>query len=137
MSHLAYYNYEGVGQRNAEQSWYSQVVRVGDRIECAGQGGWNPETGEVYKEINAQIDQAFATVGLNLKNASGKGREQVYRINSYHMPLTNEVMDATVRNFKKYMPNHRPIWTCVGVTQLGEDGMNVEIEVVAYDPQDI
>lgn len=30
--------------------------------------------------------------------------------------------------------NHQPIWTCVGVTRLGEDDMRVEIEVVAHVP---
>ena len=39
MSHLQYYNYEGVGEKNKEKYWYSQAVRIGDRIECAGQGG--------------------------------------------------------------------------------------------------
>lgn len=38
MSHLTYYNYPGVGQQNVEKFSYSQAVRVGDRIECAGQG---------------------------------------------------------------------------------------------------
>lgn len=38
MSHLKYYAYEGVGTKNRAQFSYSQAVRVGDRIECAGQG---------------------------------------------------------------------------------------------------
>lgn len=38
MSHLQYYSYEGVGVRNKKQFRYSQAVRIGDRIECAGQG---------------------------------------------------------------------------------------------------
>lgn len=38
MSHLTYYNYDGVGKRNQQKFKYSQAVRVGDRIECAGQG---------------------------------------------------------------------------------------------------
>lgn len=151
MSHLQYYNYEGVGQKNKQQFWYSQAVRVGDRIECAGQGnhsillcsghvidygtgGWDPKTGVFHREINAQIDQAFANVDLNLKNAGGKGWEQVFRVNSYHVPINNEALEAMVRNFKHWMPNHQPIWTCVGVTRLGEDDMRVEIEVVAHDP---
>jgi enamine deaminase RidA (YjgF/YER057c/UK114 family) len=40
-----------------------------------------------------------------------------------------------VRNFKKWMPDHQPIWTTVGVTRLGEDDMRVEIEVVALDEE--
>lgn len=41
-----------------------------------------------------------------------------------------------VRNFKKWVPDHEPIWTCVGVPRLGEDDMRVEIEVVAHDPKE-
>jgi enamine deaminase RidA (YjgF/YER057c/UK114 family) len=146
---LQYYSYEGLGQKQKRDFWYSQAVRIGDRIECAGQGthtlhrehsvdistgGWDPKTGVIHREINAQIDQAFANVELNLKDAGGKGWEQVFRVNSYHVPINNEALDAMVRNFKRYMPNHQPIWTCVGVTRLGEDDMRVEIEVVAHDP---
>ncbi|KAF4839618.1 RutC family protein [Colletotrichum siamense] len=135
MSHLKYYAYEGVGERNLEKFSYNQAVRVGDKIECAGQGGWDPKTGEFFKEINAQIDRAFENVELNLKDAGGKGWEQVYRVNSYHVPINDEALAAMVRNFNKWMPNHKPIWTCVGVPRLGEDDMRVEIEVVAHDPE--
>ncbi|CEN61219.1 Endoribonuclease L-PSP/chorismate mutase-like protein [Aspergillus pseudodeflectus] len=135
MSHLRYYAYENTGVRNRENFWYNQAVRVGDRIECAGQGGWDPITSEFAREINAQIDLAFANVERCLKDAGGKGWSQVYRVNSYHVPINNEALDAMVRNFKKYMPDHQPIWTCVGVTRLGEDDMRVEIEVVAHDPE--
>ncbi|KAJ5317408.1 hypothetical protein PENANT_c055G08563 [Penicillium antarcticum] len=134
MSHLQYHCYEGWGQKAKRDFNYSQAVRIGDRIECAGQGGWDPKTFEFHREINAQIDQAFANVDLNLKDAGGKGWEQVFRVNSYHVPINNEALDAMVRNFKKWMPEHQPIWTCVGVTRLGEDDMRVEIEVVAHDP---
>jgi enamine deaminase RidA (YjgF/YER057c/UK114 family) len=98
-------------------------------------GGWEPETGAYNTEINAQIDQAFANVDLNLRDAGGKGWSQVFRVNSYHVPLNNEALAAMGRNFVKWMPDHRPIWTCVGVTRLGEDDMRVEIEVVALDEE--
>ena len=153
MSNLQYFAYEGVGKNNLKQHGYNQAVRVGDRIECAGQGeeisqvlrgrriadtnllpgGWDPKTGVFYKEINEQIDQAFANVDLNLKHAGGKGWSQVFRVNSYHVPINDEALAAMTRNFKKWMPDHSPIWTCVGVTRLGEDDMRVEIEVVALD----
>lgn len=170
MSHLKYYAYAPQGVEKRNQYSYSQAVRIGDRIECAGQGkkfppmhskctilgysqsaarsphlerwltfpsgGWH-ENGEYEKEINAQIDLAFANVERNLKDAGGKGWSQVFRVNSYHVPLNNEALGAMVRNFKKYMPNHQPIWTCVGVTRLGDDDMRVEIEVVAHDPEGV
>ncbi|KXG50207.1 YjgF/Yer057p/UK114 family [Penicillium griseofulvum] len=134
MSHLQYFNYGGWGQKANRDFYYSQAVRIGDRIECAGQGGWDPQTFVINREINAQIDQAFDNVDLNLKHAGGKGWEQVFRVNSYHVPINDEAMEAMVRNFKKWMPNHQPLWTCVGVTRLGADDMRVEIEVVAHDP---
>jgi hypothetical protein len=40
-------------------------------------GGWVRETGEIYKEINAQIDQAFENCEVALKSAGGKGWSQV------------------------------------------------------------
>ena len=38
MSHLQYYAYPGFGEKQVKDFSYSQAVRVGDRIECAGQG---------------------------------------------------------------------------------------------------
>jgi enamine deaminase RidA (YjgF/YER057c/UK114 family) len=96
-------------------------------------GGWDPQTGVIPEDINAQIDQAFENVELALKNAGGKGWSQVFRVNSYHIPMDDEALSAMVRNFKKWVPDHEPIWTCVGVVKLGEDAMRVEIEVSAHD----
>ncbi|KNG47985.1 l-psp endoribonuclease family protein [Stemphylium lycopersici] len=133
MSHLQYYAYPGKGERAKEEIKYSQAVRVGDRIECAGQGGWDPQSGVIPTDINAEIEQAFSNVELNLKHAGGKGWSQVFRVNSYHVPMNDEALAAMVRGFRKWMPDHEPIWTCVGVTGLGEQAMRVEIEVVAHD----
>ncbi|KAJ5700885.1 L-PSP endoribonuclease family protein [Penicillium malachiteum] len=137
MSDLTYYNYPGVGEANQKNFSYSQAVRIGDQIECSGQGGWYADKGvsAIPCEINAQIDQAFVNVDLALRTAGGKGWSQVYKVRSYHVPLNNEANEAMVRNFKKWMPNHQPLYTCVGVQRLGEDDMRVEIEVEAYDPQ--
>lgn len=49
--------------------------------------------------------------------------------------MQSEGMLTCCREFKKWMPDHSPIWTCVGVQRLGEDDMRVEIEVVAHDPK--
>ncbi|RPB15668.1 hypothetical protein P167DRAFT_533048 [Morchella conica CCBAS932] len=66
---IQYYNYPGVGIRNRQYLNYSQACRVGDNIECAGQGSWNPLNGST----DAQIDQAFENVDLALRRAGGKG----------------------------------------------------------------
>lgn len=72
---------------------------------------------------------------LALKTAGGKGWSQVFKVASYHTSITPEGSARLSENIKKWMPDHRPIWTQVGVAQLGLDGMTVEIEVAAYDPQ--
>ncbi|KAH9874163.1 hypothetical protein IAQ61_004792 [Plenodomus lingam] len=155
MSHLQYFSYKGVGERNLRGHGYQQAVRVGDRIEASGQGnmsiepllcrddkysfvstgGWHPETGAYSDSVKDQIEQAFANVDLCLKDAGGKGWSQVYRVNSYHPILDDDVLKIMADNFKKWMPDHSPIWTCVGVMKLAEDKMKVEIEVVAHDPK--
>jgi len=38
MSHIKYYNYPGVGEYQRQTYYYSQAARVGDLIECSGQG---------------------------------------------------------------------------------------------------
>lgn len=38
MSSLSYFNYSPFSGTLSDQSHYSQAVRVGDRIECSGQG---------------------------------------------------------------------------------------------------
>ncbi|KAL5313244.1 hypothetical protein ACEPPN_018977 [Leptodophora sp. 'Broadleaf-Isolate-01'] len=134
MAHLNYYKYEGYGQRSKENLWYSQAVRVGDIIECSGQGGWDCETDKIVRDINGQIDKAFENVEHTLKTAGAKGWVDVFSIRSYHVPCNSEAMEAMVRNLKQYCPNHQPIWTCIGVPRLAFDDMRVEIEVRAHVP---
>ncbi|KAK5075035.1 hypothetical protein LTS08_001882 [Lithohypha guttulata] len=139
MSSLQYYAYSGLGEWARKHLNYSQAVRIGDQIQCSGQGGWQQNLSadglpKFPTSIDEEIVQAFSNVDLALKDAGGKGWSQVFRVNSYHIDLTPEVTGLMVENFRKWMPDHMPIWTQVGVRQLGADGMNVEIEVVAYDP---
>lgn len=96
-------------------------------------GGWDPQTGVSPPDLNTQIDQAFANVDLCLRDAGGKGWSQVYRINSYHVGINDEALAALKRNFEKWMPNHYPIITAIGVAKLAFEDMLVEIEVVAID----
>ncbi|KAI9896690.1 hypothetical protein N3K66_008862 [Trichothecium roseum] len=136
MSSLSYYAYEGAGEWARDNLGYSQAVRIGDRIECSGQGGWNAKSTDFQfsSDVNEQIDQAFRNVDVALKDAGGKGLEQVFRVNSYHTEITPEITARMSENFKKWMPNHKPIWTQIGVKMLGVPEMTVEIEVVAYVP---
>ncbi|KAH7131821.1 endoribonuclease L-psp family protein [Dendryphion nanum] len=132
MAHLHYSCYKGFGEEKREQLWYSQAVRVGDTIELAGQGGWDPETSEIPTDLEQEIDRAFANVEHCLKDAGGAGWSEVYKVRLYLTEVNEVAFEAAVKNLKSWSPNHRPILTCIGVTTLGLPGMRVEIEVKAH-----
>ena len=98
-------------------------------------GGWDPKTNAIPQDLNEQIDQAFANVDLTLKTAGVKdGWKQVFSVKSYHVVSIGEkTIEAMVRNLRKWMPDHRPIWTMLGVPTLALEDMKVEIDVVAID----
>ncbi|CAK7202148.1 hypothetical protein SEUCBS139899_004868 [Sporothrix eucalyptigena] len=135
MSTLEYSNYPGYGAFARAHYGYSQAVRVGDRIEISGQGGWHPESGPlVLKEgLEEQIDQTFQYIDLAMRTAGGKGLSQVFQVRSYHRGLskTPEVVEIMVKNLEKWFPEHRPLWTCIGVESLANPEMLVEIEAMA------
>ncbi|KAF4334849.1 L-PSP endoribonuclease family [Fusarium beomiforme] len=136
MSHLTYTSYEGYGERAKKDLWYSQAVRVGDIIECSGQGGWDRETEKVDPNVVVQIEKAFENVECALKAAGSRGWEDVFFLRSHHLPCNNEAIETMVRCLKKYCPNHQPTWTALGVPRLALDDMRVEIEVRAHVPKD-
>ncbi|GAA6062849.1 hypothetical protein JCM10212_001855 [Sporobolomyces blumeae] len=76
MAHLTYTDYPKAGEIYGKQCHYSQAVRIGDRIECSGQGGWDVETCEISSDLLTEIDQAFSNVETNLKAAGGTGWNQ-------------------------------------------------------------
>lgn len=99
-------------------------------------GGWDPQPPNAISDnVEEQIEQAFKNVELALKSAGGKGWSQVFRVRSYHLVLDDAAMDLMIANFRKWMPDHCPVWTCVEVGRLGIPGMKAEIEVVAHDPK--
>lgn len=95
-------------------------------------GGWDYTSGEMKENLYEEIDQAFENVDHNLKDAGGKGWSQVFRVNSYHTDMSDEALGHMIKNLRKWMPDHQPLLTCVGVTKLGRGSMRIEIEVSAY-----
>jgi enamine deaminase RidA (YjgF/YER057c/UK114 family) len=89
----------------------------------------------VHKDLYDEIDQAYANVDLALRNAGGKGWSQVYKARAYVTDMSPEMMDGMVKCMKKWAPNHQPTLTAVGVTQLGVEGMRIEVEAMAYDEE--
>jgi enamine deaminase RidA (YjgF/YER057c/UK114 family) len=124
-------NYPDAGQHNSNAYHYSQSVRIGQVIKVSGQGGWN-EHGELAKgDTKKQVQYAFDNLDKAIKEAGGKGLTDVYSVRSWHVNM-EESFPFIVDQFKKTMPDHRPIWTCVGVTTLALPEMEIEIDIEAY-----
>lgn len=124
----------GFGEKLHGLLGYSQAVRLGDRIEISGQGGWNDDI-EFPEDLEEEIVQAFDNVERTLAEAGASWRDVVH-LNSYHVPDDPEfigerptrVMSEQIR---KRMGDRAPIWTQTGVAALGAPGMRVEIRVTA------
>jgi len=125
------------GEKSAKNYSYSMVMEVDGRVELSGQGGWNPDTLDfpVGVPIEAEINQAFDNVAFMLRQI-GLDWTNVAHVNSYHtLEPDGTILAATAemaRQFRKRMPDHRPIWTCLGVAVLGDPKMHVEIRVTAF-----
>jgi len=120
----------GYGEMFYEKLGYSQAVKVGNRVEISGQGGWTDDL-QFPERLEDEIELAFKNVERVLV-AAGATWEHVIHVNSYHVggfpPAVNETM---ARLFRQYMPNRAPIWTELGVSELGAPGMRIEIRVTA------
>jgi len=119
----------GYGERLLKDFYYSQAVKVGNRIEISGQGGWNDDW-EFPEKLEDEIIQAFHNVTRTLQTA-GATWDNVIHVNSYHVDFEAQVNEIMSRLFRQHMPNHAPIWTLLGVAKLGDPKMRVEIRVTA------
>ena len=123
----------GYGERLLNELHYSQAVKIGNRVETSGQGGWDDNL-QIPESLADEIAQAFRNIERTLATA-GAGREHVVHVNSYHVGwFPPEVNDVIVKLFRHYMPNHAPIWTELGVAALGLPTMRIEIRVTAIVP---
>ncbi|GAB1579951.1 RidA family protein [Bordetella petrii] len=123
----------GYGQRLRDQLHYSQAVKIGNRVEISGQGGWNDEL-QIPESLEEEIEQAFRNVERTLA-AAGAGWQHVVHVNSYHVGGFPPEVNATMaRLYRQYMPDHAPIWTELGVEALGLPTMRIEIRVTAIVP---
>lgn len=123
----------GYGQRQLRIFHYSQAVKVGNRVETSGQGGWNDDW-NFPEGLADEIAQAFRNVERTLACA-GASWDDVIAVNSYHVGFTEDVNRIMTEQFQQHMPNHAPIWTLLGVAALGDAKMRVEIRVTAIIPE--
>lgn len=114
---------------------HAQAAIWDDRLELAGQGGWD-DTFHFPAALTEEIAQAFRNVDAILRLA-GAGWSQVTAAVSYHVDLDGQqdLINQTMgQQFQHCTPNAWPTWTCLGVAALGSPKMRVEIRVSAVLP---
>ncbi|GHH96361.1 MULTISPECIES: Rid family hydrolase [Streptomyces] len=124
----------GYGPKHLDLLHYSQAVRVGDRVEISGQGGWDDDT-NFPEALEDEIVRAFDNVERTLAEAGATWRD-VIAVDSFHIPgATDSIGEdhnrVMVDQFRRRMGERAPIWTQIGVAALGAPGMRVEIRVTA------
>lgn len=107
---------------------YSQAIRVGDYLFCAGQIGLDPATMElVAGGVEAQARQALT----NLKHvieAAGSGMDRVVKTTVFLTDMANfAAMNAV---YAEFFPENPPARSAIAVAGLPKGGL-VEIEAIA------
>lgn len=134
MSDVEFFVTPGFGEKALEMLYYSQAVRIGNRVEISGQGGWDDDV-NFPESLEDEIVRAFENVERTLAMAGASWRDVVH-VNSYHVASEPDTIggahnDVMVAQMRKWMPDRPPIWTQTGVTVLGAPTMRVEIRVTA------
>lgn len=129
----------GYGDQLLAERRYSQAVRVGDRVETSGQGGWDDDW-TFPESLEDEIVKTFENVERTLAAAGATWRD-VIAVNSYHVSDSPETIHEAhnpvmIEQFHQRMGDRAPIWTEIGVAALGAPGMRVEIRVTAIVGQE-
>jgi 2-iminobutanoate/2-iminopropanoate deaminase len=107
---------------------YSQAVRAGDFVFCAGQTGLDPATGALREGVAAQAEQVLDNLGAVLA-AAGAGFADVVKTTIF---LTDMADFQTVNTiYGRRFSGDLPARSTVQVAALPKGG-RVEIEMVAY-----
>jgi enamine deaminase RidA (YjgF/YER057c/UK114 family) len=113
----------------SETYQFAPAVRIGDQILISGIVGVDAE-GRLPPDFRGQAENVFATLKAIL-NEAGATLDDVASLNSYHVgDLDSQLRELVDIKATRIRPPH-PIWTGVGVTQLGVPGALLEISAVA------
>lgn len=135
MSKPEFFDTPGYGEIARTRNRYRQALRIGDRVEISGQGGWDADFTLSAPSLEDEIDKACNNVEKTLAEAGATWCD-VVNVHSYHVPTADDSigsqhMSLMVDQFRKRLGESLPLWTAVGVEALALPGQRVEIEVVA------
>lgn len=135
MSTLEFFDTPGYGAIARTRNHYSQALRIGDRVEISGQGGWDSDFTLTTTSLRDEIAKACDNVEKTLAEAGASWRD-VVNVRSYHVPtavdsIGDDHMSELVGQLRERLGDTVPLWTAVGVKALALPDQHIEIEVVA------
>ncbi|WP_046497411.1 Rid family hydrolase [Streptomyces odonnellii] len=136
MSNATFRATPGYGETLRKALGYSQAVRVDQRVETSGQGGWDDDL-NIPDSIEEEIVRAFDNVERTLATCGATWKDVIH-VNSYHkVPQGQDAIgqdhnDVMAEQFRARLDGRAPVWTQTGVTVLGLPTMRIEIRVTAF-----
>ncbi|MET9372212.1 Rid family hydrolase [Streptomyces griseoflavus] len=135
MSTVTFHATPGYGETMIQSLGYSQAVRVDNRVETSGQGGWDDDF-NIPDSLEEEIVQAFDNVERTLATCGATWKDVIH-VNSYHrVPQGEDVIGqdhnrVMAEQFRRRLDGRAPVWTQTGVTVLGLAAMRIEVRVTA------
>jgi 2-iminobutanoate/2-iminopropanoate deaminase len=107
---------------------YSQAIRAGSTLYCAGQVPLDPKIGQlvsgsIVDQTRRALDSLFAVLGAAQLSADNVVKTTVFLIDMGDFPAMNEV-------YARYFPRQAPARTTVQVSALPR-GARIEIDAIA------
>ena len=113
---------------------YSPGVTFGQLVFVSGQGATVPGTGElVGLDVETQTEQVFKNIAAILE-AAGSGLDHILRCGVFLADMRDfPKMNAV---YERMMAGNKAARTTVQVAALPVNGLLVEIDAIAYAPQE-
>src|SRR5262249_61095722 len=129
-----FFDTPGFGEIARAQYSLSMAVRIGDRVEISGHGGWDDDFTFSVESLDAEIEKAFGNIEKTL-NAAGAAWRDVVSVHTYHVPTADgsigeEHISAFVVQLLNRAGGHLPVWTALGVSSVGHPEMSIVGEIV-------
>ena len=113
----------------SEAFQFAPAVRIGDQILVSGIAGVDTE-GRLPPDFRSQAENVFTTLEAIL-NEAGATLDDVASLNTYHVGEIHSQLHHFVEVKATRIRPPYPIWTGVGVTELGVPGALLELTAVA------
>ena len=113
----------------SEAYQYAPAVRIGGQILISGIVGTDAQ-GRLPPDFRSQAENVFTTLEAIL-NEAGATLDDVASLNTYHVGEIHSQLHHFVEVKATRIRPPYPIWTGVGVTELGVPGALLELTAVA------